>query len=135
MRSINKRAEKVMNVLVEGLDTNNHSRKIDNNPPTSGYMPVSVNFLISTAAGDLFSIAQYHEQDTDLMADPDMTILRGKDSKYYPVAYRQDSLGIAHRCVQFSEEGDIKSHNPRTQRDTAVFAGKWLMDIKQQQGL
>ena len=124
-----------MNVLVDGLDINNPHRKINNNPPTSGYMPVSVNFLISTAAGDLFSIAHYYEQNHDLLADPEVTILRGKDGRYYPVAYRQDSLGLFYECVKFTEDGDIKSHNSQTQRDTAVFVGQWLMGIKQQQRL
>ena len=135
MKPINKRAQKVMDGLVEGLSIDSPHRKINNNPPTSGYMPVSVNFLIATTVGDLFSVAHYHEQDRDLMADPDVTILRGKDGKYYPVAYRQDSLGLFHESVQFTEDGAIKSHNPRMQRDTAVFVGKWLTDIKTQQGL
>ena len=133
MRAINKKATKIMDKLVDGLNLDTPHRKIDNKPD-SGYMPVSVNYLCNLAAGDIISVAHYYEQNGDLIADPDISFLRA-GGKYYPLTWRMDGIGVFREYVQFGEDGLVKSFEPRGQRETAEFAGEWMENIKIQQHL
>lgn len=134
MRAINKKAQKIMDTLVVGLDINNTHRKIDNNGADSGIMAVSINYLCHLAAGDIISVAHYYKQNGDLLADPDINFLRA-GGKYYPLTWRMDGIGVFREYVQFGEDGLIKSFEPRGQRETAEFAGGWMQNIKIQQHL
>ena len=68
------------------------------------------------------------------MADPEIIFLKA-DGKYYPTSWRMDGLGIYRESVFFRDDGRIKGFDIREQRDEAVFAGKWMQNIRKQQKL
>lgn len=43
--------------------------------------------------GKLLSVAHYAEQNDDLMRDPEMVFILGKDDEFYPVSIQQDFIG------------------------------------------
>lgn len=132
MRPINQKAQAVMDRLTAGLDIENSHRKIDNNPPDSGIMAVVVEWIGGCKLGDTFSIAQYYEQNGDLMADPEMTFLRCA-GQYFPLSYKLDSLGVYREAVGWKDGEICGIVNSREQRDEAIFAGEWMRNIKMQQ--
>ena len=133
LRKVNKEARAVLDKLTFGLIEPGAYRKIDNNPP---FMPVNVSFLWSIDQGDIYSISHTYIQNGDVMNDPEMEFLRSLEEphEYYPLSYRQDGLGIYQPSV-IIEDGSIKGYRKALQRDQAVFAGKWMKNIKSQQGL
>lgn len=129
MRAINKKAQAVMDRIFSGLDSENSHTRIDNNAPDSGIMPVVVEWVGDCKLGDIFSVAHYYEQNGDLVADPEMTFLRGEDRRYYPLSYKLDSLGVYREGVVWAD-GEPRHINAREQRDEAIFAGTWMANIK-----
>lgn len=126
MRAINKRAQKILTSLVEGMAPGT-SKKIDNSNGT--YMPLNVERLTE----DRFSIAHYFEQNGDLVPDPDMEFYRGENGEFYPIAIQQTlNYQVA---MLFGADGKPSGEYPRRQREQAVFAAQWLNNIKSQQGV
>ena len=129
MRPINLKAQKIMDRLTAGIDRENSHTRIDNNKPDSAIMAVVVEHVGSCKLGEVFSVAHYYEQNGDLMADPEMTFLKGADGRYYPMSYKLDSLGVYREGVVW-EDGEPKYINAREQRDEAIFTGTWMENIK-----
>lgn len=133
MQHLSKYAKKVMDILTDGITDYDQARKIQNNPSKS-IMAVCVEMIGKTKQGPIFSIAHYYQQEGDLMRDPDMTFLKGKDGEYYPLTYRQDGLGIDQNAIDWSD-GDIKGFKSKMQADMTSFANGWMQNIKDQQRL
>lgn len=129
MKAINKSAKKVMDKLTKNV-SKSKSIVIDN---TNGvFMPVHVEFIGEIKEGPLFSVAHYYKQNDDLIADPEMVFLKAADENYYPI-YFKDFLNSKYSVI--IKNNRIKSFYPKEQKYHAVFAGKWLKNIKNQQGL
>ncbi|MDD5092816.1 MAG: hypothetical protein PHV74_00325 [Dehalococcoidia bacterium] len=136
MKPVNQEGCKILDKLTEGLTEENSHRKIDNNKPGSSIMAVTVEYIGDCNLGPKFSVAHYYEQNGDLMRDPEMVFVKAKmDSRYYPIMYQQDNLGIYRESVRFDEHGEAEAYLPREQADEAVFAGIWMRNIKAQQRL
>lgn len=117
MRAINKKAQAVMDRIFSGLDSENSHTRIDNNAPDSGIMPAVVEWVGDCKLGDIFSVAHYYEQNGDLMADPEMTFLRGEDRRYYPLSYKLDSLGV-YRDGRMASRGTSTRGSSATRRSS-----------------
>jgi len=126
MKAISKSAKKVMDILTEGLIELGDHKTIDN--AKGSFMAVHVELIDFEALGRFFSVAHYYEQNGDLMRDPEMVFVRASDGNYYPTYFRQDPY-----LEQFSVRGT--KFIPKMQADHAKFAGIWMKNIKEQQGL
>ncbi len=132
-RAVNKRGCAVLDILTSGLNSVGGHRKFDKGE-SRGIMAVSVECIGEIEGlGLLYSVAHYYEQYGDLMRDPDMVFIRLPNGRYYPTEYRQDGAGIHQASIEF--EGSSLMIKPKMQRDHAVFAGSWMRNIKEQQGL
>jgi len=130
LRGIGQSARAVLERLVGGLDDLGANSKIDN---TNGeFMPVCVERVEETTHGSVFSVAHYYEQNGDLVADPDVTLLRAADGDFYPLSY-QDARAY-RRAVELEPDGEVRA-NPRQQADLARFVDGWMSNVKSQQGL
>lgn len=130
MKAVGKCAEAVLKTLVEGLRDVEGHRKVDN--CGGAFMPVSVEFIGKCRLGDLFSVAHYHEQNGDLMRDPEMVFLRDRDGHFYPTYFRQDGgLGLEQESADMVK-GTVR---PAMQAEHAVFANLWMKNIREQQHL
>jgi len=93
-------------------------------------MAVSIEYI----GNNIYSIAHYYEQNGDLMADPEMTFLKGDDGNFYPCSFRNDGTGFNRESVIFAN-GEFKGYYPKAQTEDKNFANMWLMNIKEQQNL
>jgi hypothetical protein len=138
MAHLNKGASAIMDRLTAGL--NGEARTIDNNKPGSAIMAVHVEQIadISTSPnGPIYSISHYYKQNGDMMADPDMTFLRGITGAWFPLTFQQDGgLPIYQEVIADRfDDGRIKSFRPKLSRELATFANMWMKNIKSQQRL
>jgi hypothetical protein len=137
MNYINKKAKKVMDKLTDGVTPDNSHRKIDN--AKGCFMAVSVEYLHELSLHNqnfpVYSVTHYYEQNGDMMRDPDMEFFRDGQGNYYPIYFRQDNLGLVQEVLIFDEEGNVKQFRPKLMRDLASFAGTWMENIRQQQGI
>lgn len=135
MKYLTKEATKVMDTLT-GLARDGHV-KIDKNP--GSFMAVVVEKLYDLDSGVVYSVSHYYEQNGDLMSDPDITFLKvatPDKNFYFPLTYRQDSLGIDRELVAYDESGrKIIGCFNKVQADTAAFCSVWMRNIKNQQKL
>ena len=121
-----------MDILTDGLGSGDRpARKIDTS--NGVYMPVCVERLYESPDGEIFSIAQYGEQNGDAMRDPDVEFMK-KDGEYYPLSFRNDYLGVDHQFVKYDDNGKIIAFDRKWQTDCASFVGAWMKNIKEQQG-
>jgi len=134
MKHLSIAGKAVMDKLTDGINDYDQARKIQNNPSKS-IMAVHVEMINKTSQGPVYSIAHYYEQEGDLMRDPDMTFLKGADGEYYPLTFRQDSLGIDQDAVEWDDNGNIKGVRARMQADMTSFANDWMKNIRDQQKL
>lgn len=130
MKKVSDAARKVLDILTNGLDSENTHRKIAN---STSFMPVSVNFLGDTEMGPIFSVTHYGEQNGDLMADPDMTFLKGSDGNYYPGSFQNDYAGVYQECLWI--DGKDAKFAPVLQGMLASFTNQWMKNIRMQQGV
>ena len=133
MRAINKHAQQIMEQLLQIVEaTGEEHATIDNSG--GAFMPVHVEKIGNMKPGELVSVAHYGEQNGDMMRDPDMVFLHSSaDGKFYPASFRNDYLGVDQESIVWNCGADIQGFRPRLQRDMAIFAGKWLENIRQQQ--
>jgi hypothetical protein len=129
MKAASKASGRVLDMLTKGLAFG-EARKIDNAP--GAFMAVHVDHIDDTPLGPVFSVAHYYEQCGDLVADPDVTFLRGADGQWYPLSF-QDSFGY-RRYVEIGPDGEVAIDRAR-QLDLAQFVNMWMRNIKEQQGL
>ena len=133
MKAINKKAKKVMDMLIEGLDYETYDHKeIDNTKGT--FMPVHIERIGKCNLGPIYSIAHYHKQNGDMMRDPDMEFIKGGDGEYYPISFWQDAPLKRDEVVVW-KDGEITGWMGKEQAALATFANIWLKNIKEQQGL
>ena len=132
MEAVNKSAKKVLDTLTRGLSLDTSSRSFGR--PGDVFMQVHVSWVDDFKEGPIFSVAHYFEQMGDLMADPEMTFLRGGDGEYYPLSYKLDSMGVYKEAVDF-RGGAIKGFKVKQQAEMASFANGWMANIKDQQDL
>ena len=132
MKTINQKARKVMDTLIEGLDneTNNH-KKIDNAKGT--FMAVHIDCVGRCNLGLIYSITHYYEQNGDMMRDPDMEFIKGGDGEYYPISFWQDAPIIRDEPVT-RKDGEMLGYSEKRQAALVTFANKWMRNIKEQQG-
>ena len=131
MKSVCKAAKRVLDRLAHGLNAPGDSTRIDNAPGT--YMALCVERIGESKLGPIFSLAHYHEQNGDLVCDPDVTILRGADGEWYPLTFEQG--GVAYRrSAEIAADGSVRV-NRRSQRDLVQFVNVWMRNIREQQGL
>lgn len=131
MRSINKNAKRVMDILTKKCPNLWDHDKFHTDP----FMDVSVEYIEDCELGAMFSIAHYYEQNGDLMRDPEMCFIRDGDGEYYPYYYRQDGLEIEREAIVWmdNDTGRMKGVYTGEQSSEAVFAGTWMRNIKRQQ--
>lgn len=133
MKSINKKAQRIMDRLTDGLDSDYPLRTVDSSGGT--YMAVHVELIGTVELGPVYSVAHYYEQNGDMMRDPDVEFIKAKvDGKYYPISFRNDGLGVMQEAVVF-EDKKVKGIRIKQQRDIATFCGSWMSNINQQQRL
>jgi len=97
------------------------------NPP---YLPLVIEYLGNGPRGyPLVSVAHTYHQNGDTLYDPEMQF-EVTASKWLPVSYRQDNLGVrqeavwvTHRQVQIV---------PRLVRDLSRFARTWDRNLRAQ---
>lgn len=129
MRAISKNAKKVMNVLTAKCPNLGDHDKFHTEP----FMDAVVEYIDDCELGAMYSIAHYYAQNGDLMRDPEMCFIKGKDGEYYPYYYRQDGLGIEREAIIWCGNGKMSGFREFEQRDQATFAGTWMRNIKRQQ--
>lgn len=134
MKAINQTAKNILDILTDGLtpDGETMSRIINNAPDT--FMSVHVENVTALYGVESDSVAHYGEQDGDAMRDPEMIFWKGCDGNYYPFYFRNDYIG-QERVAAWFEDGHMMKFAPREQADQASFAGTWMRNIQQQQGL
>lgn len=130
MKHLDRMAESVLSVLVEGLCKVGDHKKVDN--AAGAFMAVSVEWIDTCDMGPLFSVSHYYEQNGDLMRDPEMVFLRGLAGHFYPTYFRQDGgLGYEQESVNLQRG----TFNAAAQADQAQFANSWMVNIRDQQAL
>ena len=128
MINLTSTSRKTFRKLIEDVNSDNPYRKWD----CSSFMAVHVNFLYSTALGDVYSLAHRWECNGDMMDDPDMEFLV-TPSGIYPMTFSQASPSVYH--VAASIHSGAPAVSMSLQRDLASFANLWLKNIKHQQRL
>jgi hypothetical protein len=130
MRPINQHAQRIMDRLASLAEAEGGSVRIDN---TEGaFMPLCVELL----PRERISLAHYGECNGDPMRDPEMVFWRAANGRHYPVYFRNDYAGIEREAVlEFGADGMPVRYYRREQADQAVFAGTWLRNIREQQGV
>ncbi len=128
--SLNKRATAIFNKLTDGLTKLGDHRKFDNAP--GAFMACCVELVEQTRLGPIFSIAHYHEVNSDLCRDPEVLFLRSDSYGIVPLSFRQDNLGIDRTHVVVQQDGHLAGY-PRQQCDLTRFANQWAKNISDQQ--
>ena len=134
MKAVNKTSAKILDTLTNGLDFDTDCTYRKLNKEEGSFMAVSIECINKIRVGNLISIAHYYEQNSDLMADPEMIFIKAVDGNYYPIYIKMAGTNYERYSVNI-EDGEIKTYNPRQQKDDATFANTWMRNIKQQQGL
>ena len=135
-KAINKTAQKVMDVLTEGLHAPGDHKTFDLHGYTEkwngGVMAVHVEHIGEISSWPLFSVAHYYRQNGDMMQDPEMLFYH-KDGQFCPCMFQQANMGIYEESVYM--EGGALMWSQRMQRDHVSFANVWMKNIKEQQNL
>ncbi len=130
LKPASKPAAKLLDILVAGLTEPGQARKVDN---TGGaFMPVHVECIGRNEHGLVYSVAHYFEAHGDLVADPEMEILRDETGAWLPVSITM-ALGD-QRALVISEGGTVRV-NEREYRSQLQFLSTWMRNVKGQQGL
>jgi len=133
MRGINQKAKAIFEKMTDGMTTVCSHRRFDN--AEGVYMAAIVECIGQCDWGLIFSVAHYYEQCGDLVSDPEMTFLKGRDGNIYPLSYQQAGLGIYQESILFGADGNPEKLNKKLQKDHAIFAGQWFENIQYQQQL
>lgn len=100
---------------------------------SDGYMDFNIDVLYRHEEGDLVAaLSHYHEQDGDMMADPDMQILIDqKNGNIQAATFQQDGWGGGYREV-FHNFPETKLINMKEKEGQNKFLKMWLKNIKDQ---
>lgn len=130
LKPASKSAAKVLDTLVAGLTEPGQARKVDN---TGGaFMPVHVECVGRNEHGIVFAVAHYFEQNGDLIADPEMEILRDETGAWLPMSIVMARGG--KRALVIAEGGTVRV-NEREYHSQLRFLSIWMKNIKSQQRL
>ena len=131
MKTQNKKSTEILNKMISMKEYG--YVKIDNTD--SSFMPVSVEVIFENELYKQISLAHYYEQESDLLADPEMVIIYVKASGLFiPSYFKQDNLGVEQESV-IMNLGEIRGVRTKMQADHTSFANMWLKNIKHQQNL
>ena len=136
MKALNKRASEIFNKLTAGLAKPGDHRKWDNAPGV--FMAACIELVDETKAGQVVSVAHYHEVNSDLCRDPDVCFLISNgtftlgEAGIFPLSFRQDNLGIDRQAAAIQEDGHVVFY-PGPQRDLAMFCNQWMKNLSEQQ--
>lgn len=128
MKTLNKQAQKVFEMLIDGLE--NGYKKVDNS--NGAFMPVSIDFICKRKEGTVYSIAHNFIQNGDLCTDPDMTFLRTESGFVVPLTFEMNYMRKYDEAAWWNEN-DQFMFSPRLQADITRFANTWMKNIKNQQ--
>jgi hypothetical protein len=117
-----------MDDLTKGV-TLDSPKKLE--PESSGFMALHIEWVGECNYGEMYSVAQYYEQNGDLMRDPDVVFIKGKDLNYYPISYRQDGLGVDQETVVF-KDGVVKWVHYSAQKQLVIFVNQWFRNLADQ---
>jgi len=102
----------------------------------NSFMPVSVEAIFDNEKYLIVSVAHYYEQNSDLMADPEMLFIYVKAmNTYIPSYFKQDGFMGSEQESVIIENGEITGYRAKLQAEHNAFANTWLRNIKQQQNL
>ncbi|MEO8901159.1 MAG: hypothetical protein ABI488_05750 [Polyangiaceae bacterium] len=125
-----KSAATVLDKLVAGLVEPGDARKVDN---TNGaFMPAHVELVGRNEHGVVFSVAHYYQANGDLVADPEMELLRDQDGSWYPVSI---TMTLGRKQALLLGEGGKARVDEKEYRAELRFLSVWMKNIKSQQGL
>lgn len=127
MKTLNKTASKILDTLTQGLDKPGDHRKLDTAP--DAFMSVSVECIWH----NLYSVAHYYLQNGDLVPDPDIVFWRRPVDGGWIAVSLKNCFGISEG-VRFTD-GQPTHIRKSNQREIALFANKWMVNIKRQQDL
>ncbi len=102
--------------------------RIDENGP---YMPLSAEIISHTESGELMAVSHTYVQNGDLMRDPEVVFLCGKDGNFYPVEFRNDGLPVHDNAVEW-DGGKMKGYRPGMQASIASFADVFVRNLREQ---
>lgn len=123
---MSKKDSEILDKIFDGMEEGT-SKRIDN---SKAYMYLSVERLTDIR----YSMAHYFEQGGDLVADPDIELLRTKDGRWYPVALQQ--VGTYTRAIEdFDNDGDILRGYSMRYSELRSFLSMWLKNLTHQQGI
>lgn len=127
---MNRIQHKLLTALTDAADRNEGRIKIR----SGSYMPLVVENIgeITVFATDwpAYSLCHYYTQNGDMMRDPEMCFARVKaegEDYFVPYYFRQDG-GLPIEQMAIRGKGYLK----RMQHDHAVFARKWLSNLRNQ---
>lgn len=95
------------------------------------YMPLSAEVIGETENGKLLAVSHTYVQNGDLMRDPEVVFLCGKDGNFYPVEFRNDGLPT-HNNAAVWENNKLASYRPRMQADITAFANIFIRNLREQ---
>lgn len=102
-------------------------RKIENDP----YMSLSINKIGTFCGFPVYSIAHYGVQNGDLMADPEVNLIRIKSKNgifYLPTYFRNDYIGVARRYFSDDDEKPM-TMNKAGIADLVHFMNQWTSNL------
>ena len=95
-----------------------------------GFMPLCIEIIgRGRRGGVLLSVAHYHEQNGDLMRDPEL-VVEVTRADWLPVSYRQDGLGLL-REVEVTKDG-VAAFDHLLAADLVEFMGEWDRNVRDQ---
>jgi hypothetical protein len=130
LKPASKSAAKVLDALVEGLSEPGKAKKVDN--AGGAFMAVHVECVGRTGLGLLYSVAHYFEARGDLVADPEMELLRDGSGAWFPVSI---SMALGGRRALLLGEGGRARVDEREYRSQCRFLSVWMRNIRAQQGM
>jgi hypothetical protein len=97
-----------------------------------GFMPLCIEYVgVGPRGGLLVSIAHYHEQHGDQMADPDLVVeVIPQAGRWMPVSFQQDNLGLYREAVSVEGEGLVV--RSKVVDDLQEFMRAWDRNLREQ---
>ena len=125
---LNRKSAAIFTEIIRRLGEND-ALKLDNAPGT--YMPLNIDKIGPYS----YALAQYGEQNGDLMADPDMTFfVEPETGRVCPLTYQNDYTGTYQDAVT-DWQGDRPVADEKVQAGLVKFAETWMRNIADQQGI
>jgi hypothetical protein len=134
MKPLNDATAKLLDVMTADLDDPcdpnavTSRRRYDN---ASGFMAA----VVERIGPHRYSVAHYYEQNGDLIADPDLELVRNASGVWYPVAVTHPPPFGHRRAVECDASDAPVRWNARAYADLRSFAVTFLRNVKRQQGI